>query len=176
MLRCSIVYRPPCFNLALAHLFQLYCCCEWGPSLNIRARGPTCWYISIIFSLAILKFHIIIRRLFGQIVSLHKNNITFPFSIQEASYQPTTFQRMRKVMFLHLSTSWSIGRTHNLIGIYVMTFSFLFFLEFIRMNCFYFRRWDKGCVHWQHRYYSLVCDRCRDMNRDLGPPWTLFLS
>ena len=32
--RCSIVYRPPCFNLAPAHLFQLSCCCEWDPPLT----------------------------------------------------------------------------------------------------------------------------------------------
>ena len=33
-IRCSIVYRPPCFNLAPAHLFQLSCCCEWDPPLT----------------------------------------------------------------------------------------------------------------------------------------------
>ena len=32
--RCSIVYQPPCFNLAPAHLFQLSCCCEWDPPLT----------------------------------------------------------------------------------------------------------------------------------------------
>ena len=34
---CSIVYWPPCFNLAPAHLFQLSCCCEWDPPLT---QGP----------------------------------------------------------------------------------------------------------------------------------------
>ena len=35
--RCVIVYRPPCFNLAPAHLKRF----NWAPSLNLRSRGST---------------------------------------------------------------------------------------------------------------------------------------